>query len=285
MASDRRPPAERVRARLRAVAGAEIAGTMPPGYQRLGRVLVLRLPEELRPFYAALGRAWQEELGVATVLVRSGPIDGELRRPQTETIAGSVTETEVVEHGVHWTFDAAQIMFAAGNRTERRRAGELVRSGEVVIDLFAGIGYFAIPAARTGRPARVIAVEKNPVSVEYLRRNVVHNHVADRVEVVGGDNRDVPLPRAGADRIFLGYLPSALPWIPRAVELLRSSGGWLHLHTVTDARSAGPSAVKETVAALRALGAEPDEPTVREVKPFGPGRTHVVVDVRAVPRG
>jgi tRNA wybutosine-synthesizing protein 2 len=285
MPRDRLPPAERVRARLRAAAGVDTARTMPPGYQRLGRVLVLRLPESLRPFYATLGAAWQEELGVDTVLVRSGPIDGEFRRPRTETVAGGETETEVVEHGVRWTFDAARLMFAAGNRTERRRAGRLVRSGEVVLDMFAGIGYFAIPAALSGRPARVVAVEKNPDAVRYLVRNAERNGVADRIVVVEGDNRTVPLPPASADRIFLGYLPSAVPWVPRALELLRSDGGWLHVHTVSDARGAVEWATEEVADSIEAEGAQVAAIDAREVKPYGPGRTHVVVDIRATPRG
>jgi tRNA wybutosine-synthesizing protein 2 len=218
------------------------------------------------------------------VLVRTGPIEGELRRPCTETIAGSATETEVVEHGVRWTFDAAEVMFAAGNRTERLRSGRLVRDGEVVVDLFAGIGYFAVPVARSGRASRVYAVEKNPVAVRYLLLNLQRNGVADRVSVIAGDNRTVELPRGSADRIFLGYLPTAVPWIPRALELLRPSGGWLHVHTVADARTARSSGSAEVATAIAAAGARAiDEPRAREVKPYGPGRTHVVVDVHAAP--
>lgn len=285
MASDRRPPAERVRERLRAIAGPAAAAAMPPGYQRLGRVLVLRLPAALRPFYPAIGTAWQEELGVTTVLVRTGPIEGELRTPRTETIAGAGTETEVVEYGIRWTFDAAAIMFAAGNRTERRRAGRLVVPGETVVDLFAGIGYFAIPAARVGRAARVLAVEKNPVAARYLALNAERNGVAASVAPLLGDNRTVELPRGAADRVFLGYLPSAVPWIPRALELVRPGGGWLHVHTVADAPRATEAASEEVRAALKEAGARTTgAPRPREVKPYGPGRTHVVVDVRVIPR-
>lgn len=280
MARSRTPPAERVRDRLRAVAGEAVARTMPPGYQRLGRVLVLRLPERLRPHFGAIGAAWQEVLRVETVLVRTGPIEGELRHPRTETIAGQGTETEVVEHGVRWRFDAAEVMFAAGNRTERVRAGRLVREGETVADLFAGIGYFAIPAARSGRPSRVVAVEKNPVAFRYLQFNVRANGVADRIETILGDNRSVGPPLGTSDRIFLGLLPTAIPWIPRALALLRLEGGWLHVHTVVDARDALTDSCAEVEQAVRWAGRAPVEVAARAVKPYGPGRTHTVVDVR-----
>ena len=280
MARARRPPAERVRDRLAAVAGEAVACTMPSGYQRLGRVLVLRLPESLRPHFATLGSAWQEVLRVETVLVRTGPIEGELRHPRTETIAGRETETEVIEHGVHWRFDAAQVMFAAGNRTERRRAGRLVRAGESVADLFAGIGYFAIPAAQSGRADRVVAVEKNPVAFRYLELNARANGVEDRLHPILGDNREVGPPPGSVDRVFLGLLPTAVPWVPRAIGLLRRGDGWLHVHTVVDARGAVAAAVTEVEESVRATGSSAAEAVGREVKPYGPGRTHVVVDVR-----
>jgi len=280
----RRPPAERVRDRLRAVAGPIAADRMPAGYHRLGRVLLVRLPESLRPYYAVVGAAWQEELGVATVLVPSGPIEGEYRVPRVERIAGTGTETEVTEYGVRWKFDAAKIMFAAGNRTERRRAGRVVRPGEAVVDLFAGIGYFAIPAAQAGA-ARVVAVEKNPTAADYLEENVRRNGVRDRVTIVRGDNRTVPLPRGTSDRVFLGYLPSALPWVARALPLLRPTGGVLHVHLLAGVRDALGEATNAVEGAIRSAGGDRLAPSVaREVKPYGPGRAHVVVDVAARPR-
>jgi len=257
---------------------------MPAGYHRLGRVLVVQRPELLAPYDALLGRAWQEELGVETVLVKSGPIEGELRTPRLRRIGGEDTETEVVEHGVRWRFDAARIMFAAGNRTERLRAGRLVRPGETVADRFAGIGYFAIPAALPGRAAEVWAVEKNPLSVRYLRENVVRNGVDSRVRVVVGDNRAVTLPPAAFDRVFLGYLPSAIPWVASSVPLLHREGGWLHVHSVADVRSPLAEAVAAVERAVGAAGGRATEPgRARVVKPYGPGRHHLVVDVRVVP--
>lgn len=282
---DRRPPAERVRVRLAAVAGERLAREMPSGYQRLGRVLIIQRPPSLARFDRLLGSAWQKELGVETVLVKSGPIEGEFRTPQVRCVAGERTETEVVEHGIRWRFDAAQIMFAAGNRTERARAGRLVQPGEIVADLFAGIGYFAIPAARVGEAARVWAVEKNPVSIRYLRENVILNGVDARVSVIPGDNRTVPLPLASIDRVFLGYLPSSTPWVERAVSLLRPEGGWLHVHTVADVHAPLSETVASVERAAELAGGRRLEPSVvRVVKPYGPGRHHLVVDARFAPR-
>lgn len=277
------PPAERVRDRLRSVLDPSDVAKLPDRYQRLGRVLILRLPEELRPAFAAIGAAWCAELGVAAVLRRAGSARGELRIPELELIAGDDARTEVVEHGIRYRFDAARILFARGNKTERHRIGAAVRPGETVADLFAGIGYFALPAAVTGRADRVWAVEKNPESFRYLEENVRRNGVEDRVRCLRGDNREAELPTGACDRVVLGYLPSSVPWVGRAASLLRPSGGALHVHLVVGHREGAADAEGTVRDAVERAGATVVRATGRTVKSYGPGRDHVVVDVLARP--
>jgi tRNA wybutosine-synthesizing protein 2 len=78
--------------------------------------------------------------------------------------------------------------------------GEEAGEDERVLDMFAGIGYFALPMARAG--ASVTAVERNPDAFRYLAENAQLNAVGDRVSCVLGDCRDVDAP---ADRVVMGY--------------------------------------------------------------------------------
>lgn len=279
MSGPRRPaPAERVRSRIAATAGAAVAERLPRGYQRLGRVLVLDIAEELRPHFAAIGRAWQEVLGVATVLRRAGPVRGEWRLPSLETIAGTDTETCVREHGIQWRFDAARVMFARGNRTERARMGSVVRRGETVADLFAGIGYFAVPMAVAGAN-RVFACEVNPVSYGYLVENARRNAVADRLVAWRGDNRTIEPAAGGVDRVVLGYLPSSVPFTARAVQWLRPEGGTLHVHAVQGTREPDAHLAEAIRREVGRAGRPVSQAHRRRVKAYGPGREHVVWDV------
>ncbi|MGI0132208.1 MAG: class I SAM-dependent methyltransferase [Thermoplasmata archaeon] len=262
------------------MAGASVAAQLPQGYHRMGRVLLLRLPASLHDHFRTIGEAYARELGVTTVLRQAGPVVGPERRPTVEVLVEGPTETEVVEHGLRFRFDARRIMFATGNRTERQRAGRLVRPGETVIDLFAGIGYFAIPAALVGRAERVLACEINPEAVRFLKENVALNGVDARVTIVPGDNRLAPLASGEADRVFLGYLPTSLPWIPRALRLLRPTGGWLHVHLVADVRGGVDGARTIVERHVACCGGDVRSAQAREVKPYGPGRFHAVVDVK-----
>jgi tRNA wybutosine-synthesizing protein 2 len=277
------PPAERVRRRIASTVGSSVAAQLPSGFHRLGRVLLLRLPEALRPHFTAIGAAWRSELGVGAVLRRAGETEGELRIPRLELIAGEDARTEVVEHGIRFRLDAQRILFARGNRNERHRAGTATRPGEVVADLFAGIGYFALPAAVTGQAGQVWAVEKNPTSFVFLTENVRLNRVTDQVECLRGDNREVDLPSGTFDRVFLGYLPTSVPWIPRAVRLLKPAGGTVHVHLVVGANDGVAAAETEVIRSVQGADAAITSIASRTVKSYGPGREHVVVDVTVTP--
>ncbi len=281
---ERRTPADQVRAIVARSAGDAAASRLPDGYHRMGRVLLLRLPDELAAYDREIGRAWQHVLGVETVLVRDGPIDGELRRPRVRILAGAATTTQVTEHGVRYRFDAARTMFAAGNRTERQRIARLVRPGEAVADLFAGIGYFSVPIAAHAAPARLAAVEKNPEAFPFLQENLAPYASRTSITTHLGDNREVSLPTGEFDRIILGYLPSSEPWIPRALALARPSGAWIHVHRTEETRHPLSEGATDVAQKFRAAGATIAERVLsREVKPYGPGRRHVVVDVHAIP--
>ncbi len=141
-----------------------------------------------------------------------------------------------------------------------------------------------LPRAVGPRQATFVAVEKNPVAFRYLEANLRLNGVDDRVRALLGDNRELALEPRSFDRILLGYLPSSLPWLARAVGLLASGGGTVHAHLVVDARDARRAGEAAVSAELARCGASPTGPVRgREVKPYGPGRTHVVVDAPVRP--
>lgn len=49
------------------------------------------------------------------------------------------------ENDICYSLDATKCMFSSGNRSEKLRMGQLNCRDEVVVDLFAGIGYFVLP--------------------------------------------------------------------------------------------------------------------------------------------
>jgi len=190
---------------------------------------------------------------------------GAMRVPDAEVLYGTAGEVRHREQGYTFILDPCRVMFAQGNRTEKARIASLIRPGERVADMFAGIGYFSIPAACSG--ARVHAMEINPTAFEYLQRNIMANHVEDRVTAEVGDCRRL---LAGVyDRVLMGHFdaPSMLAEVLAHVR----SGSVLHVHSIGDATEA----IREAVADAGFSAAI----TARRVKKYGPHAWHMVQDV------
>ncbi len=251
---------------------------LPSGWQILGDVIVITLREELVMRKNDIARALLSMYpGCRTVLLDMG-ISGQMRQPKREIIAGDITETTHRENGCIFKLDAMRIMYSQGNLAERNRMSRLGK-GEVVVDMFAGIGYFSIPMAVHGKPEKIYAIEINTVSLGYLKENIRLNRVEDIIEPVEGDCALVT-PRGIADRVIMGYL-DAYPYLEKGISALKP-GGILHYHeAVPEAVEQRP--VGRIVEVAEKLGRKAEIINARRIKKYSPGVWHVVVDARIFP--
>ncbi|MDK2891065.1 MAG: tRNA wybutosine-synthesizing protein 2 [Methanoculleus sp.] len=189
----------------------------------------------------------------------------EMRIPRVEILYGTAGEVRHREQGCTFILDPTRVMFAQGNRTEKARIAALVRPGERVADMFAGIGYFTIPAARSG--ATIHAMEINPIAFEYLKRNIMANRVRGRVTAEPGDCRD--LLSGVYDRVLMGHF-DAPSMLADALAHVRD-GSVLHVHSIGD----GSEMIQKEVADAGFSATV----TSRRVKKYGPHAWHMVQDV------
>lgn len=148
---------------------------------------------------------------------------------------GSSTWITVTEQGIRQSFDLTRVMFSRGNISEKIRFGKLVQAHDEVLDMYAGIGYFALPALVHGKARRVHCCEWNQDAVESLLYNLEGNGVHGRASVTMGDCRVIfehdERLHGKFDRVSLGLLPSSEGGWRTAVRALRTNqGGWLHVH-------------------------------------------------------
>lgn len=103
-----------------------------------------------------------------------------------------------------------------------------------MLDMYAGIGYYALPALVHGKAGHVYACEWNVHAAKALKYNLKANGVEDRATVLVGDCRKLAREHHLVnmfDRVSLGLLPSSEGGWRTAVKALRkSTGGWLHVH-------------------------------------------------------
>ncbi|NXY63073.1 TYW2 protein, partial [Callaeas wilsoni] len=193
-------------------------------------------------------------LGARRVARRGRVMPDGMRTPSVTLLLGQDGWVEHVDNGIRWagaagcrwrgegtaltisagssryTFDVTKCMFSPGNITEKLRVASLPCSGEVLVDLYAGIGYFTLPFLVHAGAAFVHACEWNSHAVEALRRTLVLNGVRDRCHIHAGDSRQLEL-RGVADRVNLGLIPSSEEGWPVACRVLKKdTGGVLHIH-------------------------------------------------------
>ena len=89
-----------------------------------------------------------------------------------------------------------------------------------IIDYFAGIGYFSIQMAKGYPEAEIIAIDKNPKSVEYLSLNAKNNSV-ENMKIINDDCRNVEMK---ADVIHLGYIGNTIDFLEHAHNCLNEHG-------------------------------------------------------------
>lgn len=130
---------------------------------------------------------------------------------------GSKGWITVTEQGIKQSFDLTLVMFSRGNISEKIRFGKLVQPNDFVLDMYAGIGYYTLPALVIGKAKYVYACEWNSNAAVALRYNLQQNEVSEMATVLEGDCRILlaqdHMKDLKFDRISLGLLPS-------------SEGGW-----------------------------------------------------------
>ena len=254
----------------------------PSSWAVLGSVVLADFEDCPRP--GEVGEALLELHREAdTVLDRGSGIDGEHREPSVSVVAGAGdTETVHVEHGTRYAIDLAEVMFSPGNKAERARMGDEVEVGERVLDMFAGIGYFALPMARAG--ADVTAVEKNPTAFRFLVENAQLNDVAGNLDTILGDCREV---EASADRVVMGYydalggpVAGEDPGYLAAALAALEPGGTLHVHAAVPEAELWGRPVGRLREGCERAGRSVEILDRRRVKSHSEGVFHVVMDAR-----
>jgi len=249
----------------------------------VGDIAVIKLPGQLSPKRHLIGQALMGvHKNLRTVLCQVGPVGGEFRTRQLEVVAGEPrTETTHRESGCAFKVDLSQVYFSPRLAHERFRIASLVKPGEEVTNLFAGVGCYSIIIARHSKAARVYSIDKNPVAFNYVRENVHLNKVGDRVLPILGDAREVIKKNlAGrADRVLMPLPELGREFFDVAMLALNPKGGMIHFYDFGEAPDIfGPSLEFARGAAI-ARGRNVELLDKRIIRSYAPRCCHIVLDL------
>ncbi len=211
-----------------------LLASLPRAIDFVGDIAIIEIPKELETHKNIIGEAILEtHKTMRTVLAKAGAVSGTYRVREFAVIAGEPkTETIHKEHGCQFRVDLAKVYFSPRLSYEHKRVASLVKDGETVVDLFTGVGSFAILIAKTHKKVKVYAVDLNPHAVEFLKKNVRLNRVESKVHPILGDARQVVEEKllGVADRIIMNLPETAIEYVDVACKALKPVGGTVHFY-------------------------------------------------------
>ncbi|MEG3224411.1 MAG: SAM-dependent methyltransferase [Methanobacteriales archaeon Met13] len=260
-----------------------LKGQIPPdkmqdfkkSFDIVGDVVILEIPEELEEEKERIGEAALKFTRRKAVYRKKSEIKGVIRTRELEHLAGEdFSETIHKEFGSQIMLDVKKVYFSPRLATERKIITDQVKDGELILDMFAGVGPFAVNIART-RKVKIYAVDINPDAVRYLEKNRKLNKVSERIIPIQGDVKEV-LQEIDLkfDRIIMNLPGSACEFLDTAIGHLKP-GEVLHYYQFSRDYE---DPVKRIKKAAKPLSVEIIDK--RKVKSTKPGEWHVAVDAR-----
>jgi tRNA wybutosine-synthesizing protein 2 len=263
----------------------EELSALPGGFQTIGDLIILKL----NPILLSKKRIIAEKClelfpKIRAVYLNQGIVKGQYRTPENiEFILGEDNPiVEHKEHGVTYRFDITKIMFSKGNINERKYLASLVKPNEIIVDMFAGIGYFSLPIAKNSEPRKIYSIELNPISYKFLVENIKINQFEHIIIPINGDSKiEVPkLAKSGirADRVIMGVFPAPKDYIADALTVLKDTGTIYHYEGVEE-KGTYLRLFEEFNEIAQKFDCSCELLDKRFVKSYGPKLYHLVIDI------
>jgi tRNA (guanine37-N1)-methyltransferase len=283
--SERRKTVETFVELLRNKLPLHLLPNLPRAIDFVGDIAIIEIPQELDAHKEMIGEAILEtHKNVRTVLAKASAVGGTYRLREFSVIAGeSKTETIHREHGCQYYVDIAKVYFSPRLSYEHNRVASLVKEGETVVDLFSGVGPFAILIAKTHENVKVYAVDLNPNAVEFLKRNVRLNRVEGNVHPILADARQVVEERLSevADRVIMNLPEKAKDFVDVACKALKPDGGVVHFYSFLGVSDSLENVKLRFAEQVEKCGREVDKIVFsRTVRATAPCEWQVVLDAK-----
>ncbi|TFG07450.1 class I SAM-dependent methyltransferase family protein [Candidatus Thorarchaeota archaeon] len=259
----------------------EQLGLLPRAYDLVGDIAVLEIPEELLPFSELIGDAFLKiHPNFSTVLGKRGAISGTRRVRSYEFLAGEKkTDTIHIEYGCKIRVDLAKAYFSPRLLEEHNQVANQVIDGETVLDMFTGVGPFALHIAKS-HVAKVLAVDINPDAIDLLKESLQINKLAGEVVPIHSDVREfiqTQIPKV--DRIIMNHPSGAGNYVPDACDAIKG-GGILHYYEFIGSENPEDAIKSQVTELIESAGREVGEVSrVRRVRDSAPYEYQMVCDI------
>jgi tRNA (guanine37-N1)-methyltransferase len=154
--------------------------TIPTAFETIGHIAHLNLREEHEAYKSLIGEIVLDKHRpqIRTVVNKTHSIETVYRCFPMELLAGDMDLVATVkENSCIFKLDFGKVYWNSRLYSEHERLVSLFfKKNEIIVDMFAGVGPFAIPAAKL-KGAQVYANDLNPHSYTYLCENAKLNKI------------------------------------------------------------------------------------------------------------
>jgi len=260
-------------------------------YDTVGDIAVIRVPEPLKERSKVIAEAvMQIHKRIKSVWRQASPVSGDFRLHDLEFIFGKrKTETAHREHGCIFKVDLEKCYFSPRLSHERLRIARQVQPGEVILNMFAGVGCYSIIIAKHSKSKKIFSIDINPFAIQYMQENIKLNKVEEKVVPIQEDAKKVIEERLqnAADRVLMPLPEKAYEYLDYALLALKPTGGWIHYYDFEHAKKdENPIEKIESKVSekLQMLGVNFEVMFGRIVRTTGPNWYQVVLDIRVKER-
>jgi len=256
-------------------------------YDIVGDIAIVRLTNSSERYGEAIAETIMKvHKNVKTVLAQTTSVHGDFRLRELKYIAGeNKTTTFHRESRCLFLVDVKRCYFSPRLFYERMRIAKQVKPGEIVLNMFAGVGCFSIVIAVHSAAMKIYSIDINPIAVQFMQENVKLNRVYARVIPIFGDAKEVISKklRHVADRVLMPLPEKAFNYLPFALSSLKKTGGWIHYYDFEHFKK-GENPVEKTrrkvSEELEKLRVSFKIPYGRIVRSVGPNWFQTVLDIK-----
>ncbi len=253
---------------------------LPNSHDVVGDIAITKLDDVLLPYKEEIGRAMMSVSPNLRAVFLDGGIKGEYRIRELERIAGTGgSETIHKEFGTRLKTDPSKVYFNPRLANERSRVAAMVKPGEIIIDMFAGVAPFGCVICRNAKPEKIYSIDLNPDCEYYMNENVRLNHITNMECMIGDSVKMTPdLPKA--DRVIMNLPQMADSFLDTALSAVKDTGT-IHMHRIME-RSELPDYKDELKNKMAGKGLGMEIIQASELKTYSPTMSVYVFDI--VPR-
>jgi tRNA (guanine37-N1)-methyltransferase len=256
-------------------------------YDILGNIAILRITSASRKHDQLIADAVMNvHKNVKTVLAQTSSVHGDFRLRKLEYIAGENKNTTIhKESGCLFSVNVGECYFSPRLLCERMRIAKQVGKGEIIVNMFAGVGCFSIVIAKHSDAEKLYSIDINPTAVQNMQENIRLNGVYEKVIPIFGDAKEVIKKRLCrvADRVLMPLPKKAFEYLPYALLALQNAGGWIHYYDFEYAKTNEDPVVKvksKVAKKLGSLGVAFEILFGRVVRTTGPNWYQIVLDIK-----